>query len=143
VPAELKLADNWTGPHLFERREIQLCGDYLRDVRSSRGIFVIVYLGRKSYWDLPNGRRADTFEMLLVDELQLHWTLISNDCPGVEDICVIGIDLMRRGTDTKAAKKAKKIAKSVAKPSKPGTGKRKAVASLSSSGEAPSSQTRA
>jgi len=48
VPAELKLADNWTGPHLFERLEIQLCGEYLRDLRSSRGIFVIVYLGTKS-----------------------------------------------------------------------------------------------
>lgn len=122
--------------------EIQLCGDYLRDVRSSRGIFVIVYLGTKSYWELPNERRADTFEML-TDELQRHWMLISNDYPGVEDIRVIGIDLTRRGIDTKAAKKGKKIAKSVAKPSKPGTGKRKAVASLSSSGEVPSSQTRA
>lgn len=106
VPAELKLADKWTGPHLFERLEIQLCGDYLRDPRSSRGVFIIVYLGTKSYWDLPNGRRADTFEKL-VDELQRHWTLISNDYPGVEDIRVIGIDLTRRGIDTKATKKTK------------------------------------
>lgn len=142
VPAELKLADNWTGPHLFERLEIRLCGDYLRDVRSSRGIFVIVYLGTKSYWELPNGHRADTFEML-TDELQRHWMLISNDYPGVEDIRVIGIDLTRRGIDTKAAKKGKEVAKSVAKPPKPGTGRRKADASLPSSDEAPSSQTRA
>lgn len=110
VPAELKLADKWTGPHLFERLEIQLCGDYLRDVRSSRGIFVLVYLGEKSHWDLPNGRRASTFEML-IDELQRHWTLISNDYPGVEDIRVIGIDLTRRGIDTKTRKAAKKAAK--------------------------------
>jgi hypothetical protein len=27
VPMELKLADNWSGPHLFERLENQLCGD--------------------------------------------------------------------------------------------------------------------
>ncbi|WP_186264418.1 NACHT domain-containing protein [Burkholderia gladioli] len=112
VPAELKLADKWTGPHLFERLEVQLCGDYLRDLRSSRGIFVIVYLGKKSYWDLPNGRRADTFEKLL-DELQRHWTLISHDYPGVEDIRVIGIDLTRRGIGTKAAKEVKKITRSV------------------------------
>jgi hypothetical protein len=137
VPTELKLADKWTGPHLFERLEIQLCGDYLRDVRSSRGIFVMVYLGTKSYWDLPNGRRADTFE-LLVDELQRHWTLISNDYPGVEDIRVIGIDLTRRGIDTKAAKKAKKITESVAKPPEPGSRKRKAADSLPSFGKAPS-----
>lgn len=122
VPAELKLADKWTGPHLFERLEIQLCGDYLRDSRSSRGIFVIVYLGTKSYWDLPNGRRADTFERL-IDELQRHWTLISNDYPGVEDIRVIGIDLTRRGVDAKAAKKAKGAAKSATKAPKHGSGK--------------------
>ncbi len=114
VPAELKLADKWTGPHLFERLEIQLCGDYLRDVRSSRGIFVLVYLGTKLYWELPNGRRAETFETL-VDELQRHWTLISNDYPGVEDIRVIGIDLTRRGVDTKAAKKATESATRPAK----------------------------
>lgn len=123
VPAELKLADKWTGPHLFERLEIQLCGDYLRDFRSSRGIFVIVYLGKKSYWDLPNGRRADTFEML-VDELQRHWTLISNDYPGVEDIRVVGIDLTMRGIDTKAAKKSKKITNPVVKKPKVASRKR-------------------
>lgn len=119
VPAELKLADKWTGPHLFERLEIQLCGDYLRDPRSSRGIFLLVYLGTKSYWDLPNGRRADTFD-ILIDELQRHWTLISNDYPGVEDIRVIGIDLTRRGKDAKAAKevKAAKAAKADKKPKK-------------------------
>lgn len=133
VPAELKLADKWTGPHLFERLEIQLCGDYLRDVRSSRGVFVLVYLGTKSYWDLPDGRRADTFGML-VDELQRHWTLISNDYPGVEDIRAIGIDLTLRGIDTKAAKK---VAKSTSKPSKPRSGNRKAAAPLPSSAESP------
>lgn len=135
VPAELKLADKWTGPHLFERLEVQLCGDYLRDVRSSRGIFLLVYLGTKSYWDLPNGRRADTFEKL-VDELQRHWTLISSDYPGVEDIQIIGIDLTRRGIDTKAAKAAKaakkdkKARKAEGKPAKPKR-KRKARAAKS------------
>ena len=109
--------------------EIQLCGGYLCDVRSSRGVFDIVYLGKKSYPDPPNGRRADTFEML-VDELQRHWMLISNDYPGVDDVRVIGIDLTRRGIDTKAAKKGKKVANSVAKSWKPRTGRRKADASL-------------
>ena len=106
VPAELKLADKWTGPHLFERLEVQLAGDYLRDVRSSRGIFLLIYLGNKTYWDLPNGRRAGSFE-ILVDELQRHWTLISHDYPSVEDIRVIGIDLTLRGIDSQAAKAAK------------------------------------
>ena len=47
VPAELKLADKWSGPKLYERMEVQLCGDYLRDRRSSRGIFLLVYGGAK------------------------------------------------------------------------------------------------
>ncbi|MFC0810365.1 hypothetical protein ACFHWW_33855, partial [Ensifer sp. P24N7] len=47
VPVELKLADKWSGPDLFERLENQLCGDYLRDNRSSRGLFVLVYSGVK------------------------------------------------------------------------------------------------
>ena len=47
VPTELKLADNWSGPKLHERMEVQLCGDYLRDRRSSRGIFLLVYRGKQ------------------------------------------------------------------------------------------------
>jgi len=43
VPVELKLADKWTGPALFERLENQLCRDYLRDNRSNRGLFILVY----------------------------------------------------------------------------------------------------
>jgi len=106
VPVELKLADKWTGPHLFERLETQLCGDYLRDIRSSRGIFGLVYLGTKSYWELPNGKRAESFGAL-VEALQTHWTQISNQFPGVEDIAVIGIDLTKRGVDAASAKRKK------------------------------------
>lgn len=106
VPAELKLADKWTGPHLFERLEVQLCGDYLRDVRSSRGIFVLVYLGSKTYWELPIGGRAESFDAL-IDALRAHWLQISNQFPGVEDIAVVGIDLTRRGSDSQRARKTK------------------------------------
>lgn len=134
VPAELKLADKWTGPHLFERLEVQLCGDYLRDVRSSRGIFVLVYLGTKTFWELPNGRRADTFEAL-IDELRRHWTLISSDYPGVEDVSVVGIDLTRRGIDTKTVKAAAKKRKENSKGKSPSKG--------SSSPEAPQKKPRA
>ncbi|SFI37509.1 hypothetical protein SAMN04515618_12014 [Collimonas sp. OK307] len=102
VPTELKLADKWTGPHLFERLEIQLCGDYLRDKRSSRGIFLLVYHGTKTSWDLPNGKRAESFDAL-IDALQNHWAILSPQFSGVEDIKVIGIDLTKRGVDAKAA----------------------------------------
>jgi hypothetical protein len=117
VPAELKLADKWTGPHLFERLEIQLCGDYLRDVRSGRGIFLLIYRGERSGWELPNGRRVSKFE-LLIDELQRHWTQISDDYPGVEDIRIIGIDLARRGVDAKTGKAAKRASKAAGRRAK-------------------------
>jgi hypothetical protein len=94
VPLELKLADNWTGPKLFERLETQLCGDYLRDNRSSRGMFVLVYRGQKSTWELPGGESVDFNG--LVDALHQHWLTISDKLAGVDDVKVIGIDLIRR-----------------------------------------------
>lgn len=96
VPVELKIADKWTGPRLHERLEEQLCGDYLRDVRSDRGIFALIFRGERVGWDLPGGGRADTFEGL-VNALQNHWTSISGRYPGVDDVKVIGIDLIKRG----------------------------------------------
>ncbi len=95
VPVELKLADAWTGPKLFERLENQLCGDYLRDVRSSRGIFALVYKGEKSWWEHPAGGRMESFEALL-EELRKHWNIFSTKLANVEDIAVIGIDLTWR-----------------------------------------------
>jgi hypothetical protein len=106
VPAELKIADKWTGPHVFERLEIQLCGDYLRDNRSTRGVFVLIYRGTRTSWDLPNGKRAESFEAL-IEALQEQWTTLAPLFPGVEDIRVIGIDLTKRGVDAKAASATK------------------------------------
>lgn len=111
VPAELKLADKWTGPHLFERLEVQLCGDYLRDKRSSRGIFLLVYHGVRTGWDLPNGGRVARFDAI-VEALQDHWTAIAPRFPGVEDIRVIGIDLTKRGRGAKAASAKRRAKKS-------------------------------
>lgn len=99
VPCELKLADEWTGPQLFERMENQLCGDYLRDRHSSRGILALVFRGKKG-WDLPSGKRAESFEGL-VKALQSHWDTLSASFPEVEDIKVIGIDLSLRRISTR------------------------------------------
>ena len=96
VPVELKLADNWTGPQLFERFENQLCGDYLRDNRSGRGIFLLVYRGgKKSHWEVPGSGNRLNFEGLTV-ALQEHWLLISPKYSNIDDIQVIGIDLTKR-----------------------------------------------
>lgn len=97
VPAELKVADAWTGPHLFERLENQLCGDYLRDVRSSRGIFVVVYRGTKSVWEHPAGGRLESFDAL-IESLRAHWKRLASKLAKVEEIAIVGIDLTKRGT---------------------------------------------
>jgi hypothetical protein len=96
VPVELKIADKWTGPHLFERLETQLCGDYLRDQRSELGLFVLLYRGTRDYWELPDGTRAEDLSTL-VDALQRRWAVISDRYPGIEDVRVVGIDLEERG----------------------------------------------
>ena len=125
VPVELKVADNWTGPHLFERMEVQLGGDYLRDIRSSRGIFLLVYIGTQNSWHLPEGGRVESFDALLL-ALRQHWALIANQYPGVEDLAVIGIDLTRRGLDTKTVKAASKAQKEAKKTKKVATSKARA-----------------
>lgn len=95
VPMELKLADNWSGPALFERLKVQLCNDYLRDIRSGRGIFVLVYRGEKKTWELPLSGIQVSFDGLVL-ALQEYWARISVDYPGVDEISVIGIDLTER-----------------------------------------------
>ena len=100
VPAELKLADNWTGPSLLERLQNQLCGDYLRDVHSGCGIFLLVYRGKKKFWKLSGGRRVNFEE--LVKSLQSHWLEISPSFPNIEDIRVVGIDLTKRNLSPSA-----------------------------------------
>jgi hypothetical protein len=94
VPIELKLAENCSGNELFERLENQLCGDYLRDERSNRGVFLLVNKGNKK-WDLPNGKKKVHFNEL-VEALQSHWFEISENYPKIEQIEVIGIDLAKR-----------------------------------------------
>jgi hypothetical protein len=95
VPVELKLSQNWSGPDHFERLENQLCGDYLRDDRSSCGIFLLVSRNDETKWETLTGVRVG-FEGL-VAALQEHWLSIASRYPNAEDIKVIGIDLTKRG----------------------------------------------
>ncbi len=94
VPAELKLADRWTGPKLLERLENQLCGDYLRDARSRRGLFVLVHNGTEKAWTVADGSRVD-FDGL-VEALTARWRLIAPNFPEVDDVHVVGINLPLR-----------------------------------------------
>ena len=97
VPVELKLADKWTGPALFERLENQLCADYLRDSRSNRGIYLLVNRGKDASWDAPTRDNRVDFSGLIV-ALENHWQLISPNFSNVDDIEVIGIDLTKRSS---------------------------------------------
>jgi hypothetical protein len=96
VPVELKLAENWSGPELAERLENQLCGDYMRESGSTRGIFLLTYRGKdgKTSWELPLGTVGSFDE--LVSGLQHQWQSISHKYPKVDEIRVIGVDLTKR-----------------------------------------------
>lgn len=91
-PAELKLAEKWSGPDLFERPENQLCSNCLGVRRSNRGIFVIVHLGGQETWKIPGKCKKVGFDEL-IRGLQKHWSGISSEFPGVDEITVVGIDL--------------------------------------------------
>jgi hypothetical protein len=97
VPCELKLADKWTGPVLFERMENQLCGDYLRDNRSSRGFYILMHQGKKKSWEIPDSAKFVDFDGLVI-ALEEHWETITLNYPGVDHIEVIGIDLTKRSS---------------------------------------------
>jgi len=93
VPIELKLANRWTGNQLIERLENQLCGDYLRDRRSSRGIFLLVNQDTGRHWEIDGQRLG--FDAL-IPALQRHWESIQDRYPDINAIDVIGIDLTAR-----------------------------------------------
>ena len=67
----------------------------LRDNRSNRGLFILVYRGAKTGWDLPGSANRAAFEELVV-ALQSYWMRVSPQFPWVEDITVIGVDLTKR-----------------------------------------------
>ncbi|PMX03064.1 hypothetical protein C1X59_05370 [Pseudomonas sp. FW215-R2] len=95
VPVELKLSQNWSGPGHFERLENQLCGDYLRDISSSCGIFLLVNHGGQATWETSTKGRVGFNDLVIA--LQEHWLAIASRFPNVEDIKIIGIDLTKRG----------------------------------------------
>ncbi len=88
---ELKISDNWSFKEHTERLHNQLVGQYLRDVRSSYGVFLLVRR-RQAYW--VSGRRL-TFEELIA-YVQIEADRIIQGRPDFEAIKVIGIDLTKR-----------------------------------------------
>ena len=97
VPVELKIAQKWSGPVLFKKLRDQLCGDYLRDVDSTNGIYLLVRYGEKQKWQHPDSKNYLNFEEL-IDALQLYARDIVASCPGISNIEVIGVDLIKRSS---------------------------------------------
>ena len=96
MPIELKIVDNnWSGAKLVERLHNQLCGQYLRDVRSNCGIFMLVYRGEKKYWKHPyTGERLDFCGLIRLLEGEAE--KITTKDNKVESIKIVGIDLTKR-----------------------------------------------
>ena len=88
---ELKISDNWSYREHAERLRNQLVGQYLRDVRSCYGIFLLVRR-HKSWW--MAGKRLSFQE--LVGALQQEADQIIQQRPDLQEIKVIGIDLTKR-----------------------------------------------
>jgi hypothetical protein len=110
IPVELKIANRWTGPRLFQSLEEQLCGNYLRDARSSRGIFLLFYQEQRDGWELPNSGRAKTFDELLV-ALRTHWTTITTRFSDIDELSIIGVDLTKRCGTTHSTNRKRRTKK--------------------------------
>ncbi len=102
VPIELKIADSWTVKELEERLANQLCGQYLRDIHSTCGIFLLMYCGKKGYWEHPTTQEQLNFDQLL-KLLEITADEIVKRDERIESIEVIGIDLKKRTINAKSA----------------------------------------
>ena len=96
VPVELKIAHKWSGPQLFAKLKDQLCGDYLRDIDSTSGIYLLVHRGQRNTWQHIDSKNDLSFEEL-IDALQCYANDIVASNSGISNIEVIGIDLIKRG----------------------------------------------
>jgi hypothetical protein len=96
VAIEFKIADNWSGPDLFERLQNQLCNDYLRDARSTFGVFLMTNrAAKRQSWEHPVTRASLTFDELC-DSLQVFADEYIAQRADIDGIRVIGIDLRKR-----------------------------------------------
>ncbi len=96
VPVELKIADNgWSGRELFYKLKNQLIRDYMRDIDTTNGVYLLVSRGEQLRWRHPGTRKYLNFEET-VKALQEYAREIISEESGIENIEVIGIDLTRR-----------------------------------------------
>ncbi|MEA3437977.1 MAG: hypothetical protein U9R43_16055, partial [Thermodesulfobacteriota bacterium] len=96
IPIELKVVDNnWSGKKLIERLNNQLCRQYLRDIRSNCGIYILIYRGEKKNWRHPeSGKNMDFYGLVQLLEKEAE-EIIATD-KKIEAIKVVNIDLTKR-----------------------------------------------
>ncbi|WP_155301034.1 hypothetical protein [Cupriavidus necator] len=63
--------------------------------RSWPATAVALYRREKQGWDVPGAANRVGFDGL-ISALQEHWSVISKQYPGIDNITVIGIDLTKR-----------------------------------------------
>jgi hypothetical protein len=96
VPIEPKMADKWSYAELVERLHNQLVGQYLRDVRSRFGVFLLVWRGKKEWRDSGSSKQFSFGNLL--ERLEAQAELILRDHYDLEGIRIVGIDLTKRDT---------------------------------------------
>lgn len=99
VQIELKLADmtNRSLNSLLKDLEVQLLGQYLRDRRSTHGIFVVGFSGQgvRQTWQDPETKLQLTFAEV-IEALQKRAAQLSTETDGVKQLAVYGIDFRPR-----------------------------------------------
>jgi hypothetical protein len=93
----LKIADKWSYAELVERLHNQLVRQYLRDVRSKFGVFLLVWRGTKKKWRESESGKQFSFGNLL-ERLEAQGEAILQDRYDLEGIRIVGIDLTKRDT---------------------------------------------
>ncbi len=74
-----------------------LVGQYLRDLRSRFGIFLLVWQGAKKHWRESGSGKLLLFGKL-VEHLEAKAEEIRKNRYGPDEIRIIGIDLTKRDT---------------------------------------------
>lgn len=93
VTIELKISNKWTGPDLLKHLETQVYGDYLRDRRSNKAVYLLVNSEKKN-WQLCE-KRAN-FQQL-IEILKRQSETLSKSRDDGQFVEVVGIDLTLRG----------------------------------------------
>jgi hypothetical protein len=91
ISMEIKWAENWTFPELIERLENQLIGQYLRDNHSRYGIYLLGYIGRKTFWEDPATQSRLSFDQVVTAIEQRAKTIVE-ERRDIGDILVISIN---------------------------------------------------